>query len=218
VKRSLRLVWSGIRLVVVAASLELAVAAQTRAEQPAEGVDAAARAAILKAQQAQARQRAYSVGLTTRQAGQTGVGRLVYVAPDRYHYRDMLTVLLTEMVRVGKEDWSRNAGDAWTPSGLASSRMFREFQSPPRIDAEDYRVTEARTLPPAEVNGTTSATYQYVVARDDETWRVTMWVQPPLNLPVKYRASVERGGDRSTQTWEIVYDDTLTVPKPAARD
>lgn len=189
---------------------------QTRATQPVQRVDAASRAAILTAQQAQARQRAYSVGLTTTTSTQTDTGRLVFVAPDRYHYRDINTRLLTELVRVGKEDWHRDSGGSWQAGSLASTRMFREFQSPPGVDAEGYRVTEARTLPSVEVNGITSTTYQYVVAKDDETWNVTMWVSPPLNLPAKYRASLDRGGDRSTQHWEIVYDATLTVPNPAA--
>ncbi len=205
-----------VGFIVVASPLP--AVAQPAAKRPAQTVDAAARAAILRARQAQAAQRAFRAGLTmTTHELPSGTPvtevesvRFVYVAPDRYRYLQTSGTQVTDMVKIGKETWSRNNG-LWEP-GMDSS-IWRTFQSPPSIDAVGYRLTEARTLPPDELNGIRCARYQYALAKGDETWRVTMWVA--ATLPIKYRAATTVIG-KGTWTWEIVYDNTLTVERPPA--
>lgn len=185
----------------------------------AQSVDEAARAAIQKAQQAQSKQPAYTVSATKR-TDETTSWKLVYVAPDRYHYRETSSpTLQDEIIVTGGDVWLKETRKkTWEPDAFGLGRMVREeFRSPPSIDAAGYRVTSARTLPPADVNGVTAATYEYVVERDKDTWRVTMSVTPPLNLPVKYRAEAEENGNKSVYTWEIAHDASLQVESPAAQ-
>lgn len=193
--------------------------AQPAARRPAQTVDAASRAAILRAQQAQAAQRAYSVGLTmTTTERPDGIApvemassRLVHVAPDRYHHWETSGVFPHELVKIGTEIWSRNDARSWKPEMDAST--WGVLRSPPALDAPGYRVTEAIRSAPAEVNGIRCARYQYALAKGDETYRVTMWVSPTLNLPIKYTATGTLVG-KGLWTWEIVYDSALTVERP----
>lgn len=187
------------------------------AGEPAQGVDATARAAVQKAQDAQARQRAYRVDETSRGRESTS-SKLVYVAPDQYHHRETTSPTRNdEIIMIGRDGWLKSRGRAWEPAPLDLTITLRALRSPPSIDAAGYRVTVTRALPPSELNGATTATYEYAVERDKETWRITMWVTTPGNLPVKYRAEADHDGRKSVQTWEIVYDDSLTVESPAAQ-
>jgi hypothetical protein len=200
------------------AACPLSAVAQPAARRPAQVVDAVARAAILRAQRAQAAQPAFRAGLTMMAherpggaATEASNATFVYVAPDRYRFSETTIATVTEQVKIGSETWSRHTGQPWEP-GMDSS-IWRIFRSPPSIDATGYRLTEARTLQPVELNGVRCARYQYAVTKDDETWRVTMWVA--ANLPIKYRAATTFMGN-GTWTWEIVYDSALTVERPPA--
>src|SRR5688572_15752316 len=92
--------------------------------------------------------------------------RFVYVAPDRYRYWETSGTTVTERVKIGKETWFRH-DKLWEPD--MDSSIWRTFRSPPSIDAAGYRLTEARRLPPVELNGIRCARYQYAVAKRDET-------------------------------------------------
>ncbi len=156
------------RRVVCSALVILAWAIPVRAQV----VDAASGAAIQKAQEAQARQRAYRVAGTSR-TNETNSWSLVYVSPDRYHYKETTgPALQDEIIMTGGEGWlNETRKKAWEPAIFDHSRMLREeFRSPPSIDAAGYRVTSVRALPASEVNGATAATYEYVVEKNKDTW------------------------------------------------
>lgn len=181
------------------------------------GVDAVSLAAIQQAQAAQDGRRAYRVEMTSRTRESTS-STLIYVAPDQYHHRETTRPGADEIVMIGGEGWLKSSGKSWEPAPFDFGNVLRHFRSPRSAGtAAGYRVTGARTLPPSDLNGASAATYEYVLVKDKETVKVTMWVTPPGNLPLKYLAETDADGTKSTDTWEIVYDDTLKVESPAAQ-
>jgi hypothetical protein len=189
----------------------MGVAAQT------PPIDAAALAAIDQAHDAQSRQRAYRVGGTTQGRDSTSMS-LIFVAPDRFHYRETTPGRRSdEIIKIGGREWLKSGAKAWEPAPFDFAGTLREFRSPPSPSDKDYRVASARTLAPATANGASAATYEYVLVRPRVTRRITMSVSAQNQLPLKYRAEDDDEGSKSVTTWDIVYDDSLKVESPATQ-
>lgn len=177
-------------------------------------IDPVARAAIVSAQRAQDAQPGFVVQSTTLGGNEVRSNQLVYVRPDRYHYTET-TGRPDEIIKIGNEGWLRQRG-RWAPAPFDFGNVLAFTRSVPAIDAAGYRAIEARVLQAQSSNGAT-ATYEYVVARDQESWRIVMTVTRATNLPAKYEAQYERQGARSPETREFVYDGVPTVDSPSAQ-
>jgi len=182
----------------------------------AQKVDPAARAAIVKAQQAQAAKLSYRVvNQTTRgDNAETVKAELIYVAPDRYHSKDLDGVVRAQVIRIGDSGWMKFGNEAWQAELFASSRTMRWFRGPIAIDDKEYKLLEARRLGSDQQPGGKASAYEYVVAKDDETLRVKMWVLDATGLPIRFDGDHRMGKDKDLVRWDVVYDEPLKVEPP----
>lgn len=194
----------------------LALVAAARPPAAAQKVDTAARAAIVKAQQAQAAKPSYRVVQRTKR-GATGElisAELIYVAPDRYHMRDLDGILEAQVIRIGAEGWMRTKGYPWGTELVLSVRGLQWFRGPYALGSAGFTLVDAKALGAEEQPRGMTKTYEYTVRDDNETLRVKMWVLDATGLPIRYEGEHRMRTDTDGVRWDIAYDEPLKVDRP----
>jgi hypothetical protein len=213
--RHVKLVFSSVVLVVTLGAFGCGTPAGGAQASGAQAGNAAARESIVKAQRAQASQRAYVVNTTmTLETGVSANTMLSYVAPDRYHSMDLDGPQM-QVIRIGDRGWMRAKDDPWQPEIVNTANTLRRLRGPVAIDDAGYTVDSAQALGAGNHPREPTDLYEYVVKRDAETARVKMWVSKRSGLPISYEADVTNGTQREKSTWHVQYDDTIKIDPPA---
>lgn len=175
-----------------------------------------ARSAIMKAQQAQASMRAYSVvsRSTDLPTGQTLSSTLIFVSPDRYHAIDHEGAHPMQTIRVGDRGWMKFGSGPWEPELMDSIGVLTRFRGPTAIDDPRYELQEARALGALDLQGIKTLLYQYIVVGRGETSRVQLWISRGAGLPVRFEEEFANDLVKQKVSWEIEYDSSLSVEPP----
>lgn len=200
--------------VIAACAVRCAAAAQS----PASTITEQARAAIVKAQQAQGAATAYSVRFTMVDLadGGTSSGVLKFVAPDRYHFVSDQNG--DEAVRIGNEGFVRKAhAKTWETEPPELVRILENYRGPDRVGTQGVSAEGFAYVGETRAGAAEFDVYRYQAVRLGERHRIMVWIGRPDGLPRQYQDETDLGYSRTRRTWIVTYDPSLKILEPKVR-